>query len=336
MIEPYLAELGRRLELPARKRRRILDESRDHLLELTGRGRELGLPDAEAERRAIETFGEPRAIAREFHEQVASAGVQRLSGLTAALLVAFLALQAIVTLAPAGSHADWASSGGYGVLAFFLGQVAAVAGVLGIARSLRYRPEGRVPLHGLGDIVRADAVALGCTWLVTLSLGAGLVVHSGSIGDSGWGVALAAGVGATAALALATSFALVRSLAAARPLPEAAPQSDALDDLQAVARLVPAERVHIAAGRGWQRLRDQAPGAASWLDLRGHPWRFCMLFAAACGLAVALAHALSEGGPPPAAVLWKAALAALLIASIEGAAVVVSFLALGRFLGIRR
>ena len=54
---------------------------------------------------------------------------------------------------------------------------------------------------------------------------------------------------------------------------------------------------------------------------------------AACGLALALQHALVEGG---IALGWRQLLAALVIASIEAVAVIVCFAAFGRMLGVRR
>jgi hypothetical protein len=73
----------------------------------------------------------------------------------------------------------------------------------------------------------------------------------------------------------------------------------------------------------------------AWLDLRRHPWRFALLVALAAGLALAATHAVGEGGPPSLHELPVALLAGLLIVAIEGGAVLLGFLALGGFLGIR-
>jgi hypothetical protein len=74
---------------------------------------------------------------------------------------------------------------------------------------------------------------------------------------------------------------------------------------------------------------------ASWFDLRHHPWRFAWTFAIAAGLGLALGHGIGEGGPPPLRDLSRALLAGSILLSAECAAVLLSFVALGRFLGIR-
>jgi hypothetical protein len=315
VIEAYLSELAESLDVPPRTRRRILDEARDHLLEVADRGRELGLTDSEAERRAVEVFGAADVIARGFHEQLATAGAHRSSKLTGALLVGLL-----VVIGLAGQAGGWPSSGAYGSVAFMLGQVAVVAGALGVARSLRYRGAGPVPADRLVDIRRANGVALGCVGAVVATITVGVVTHARSLGDSGWTIALAVAVGGLASLGVASGFTLARSAAAARSLPAGPPREDAFDDLLA---LVPVPQVAgvLAGPVGW---------------IRSRPWRFCALFAAACGLALAAGHGLTDGGLPALGDIWRALLGGLLLASIEGAAVVLAFACLGRYLGIRR
>ena len=58
----------------------------------------------------------------------------------------------------------------------------------------------------------------------------------------------------------------------------------------------------------------------------------------ACGLAVGLGHVLSDGGQPSLTVahLARSLLGVVVLAAIEGTAIALAFLALGRFLGIRR
>ncbi len=72
MIETYLRELERGLDVPRRLRRRIVDEARDHLCELSARGQERGLGEEEAERQAVAAFGRADAVAHDFHQQLAS------------------------------------------------------------------------------------------------------------------------------------------------------------------------------------------------------------------------------------------------------------------------
>jgi hypothetical protein len=68
--------------------------------------------------------------------------------------------------------------------------------------------------------------------------------------------------------------------------------------------------------------------------MRRHPWRMATLVALGAGLALGLAHAVGEGGLPPLHRLPLAVLASLIIATIEGTAVLVSYLVLGRYLGV--
>jgi len=69
---------------------------------------------------------------------------------------------------------------------------------------------------------------------------------------------------------------------------------------------------------------------ARWAQLR--PWRFAGLVALAAGAALAAAHGIAEG-PPSTLGAGLASCAALI--AIEGGAVLASYAALGRFLGLR-
>jgi hypothetical protein len=202
MIQSYLRDLEGELRVPRRLRARILDETRDHLLELVDSGM--------SEVDAVRSFGAADALARDFHEQLAGASAQRASAFSGLML---LGLAALAVVAPASS--------GAAAVAFFAGQVALVAGGLAVVRSLRYRAEGAVPPSALRDIYRANAVTLACVAVIVVAF---------AISD--------AAIGATAALgavALAGAFALVRSLARARPLAGREPEGDAYDDLIALA-----------------------------------------------------------------------------------------------------
>src|SRR5262249_54001094 len=139
VIESYLHRLQGELRVPRRLRARILDETRDHLLELV----EGGMTEEEA----VRSVGAADAIAREFHEQLAGVGARRSSALSGVLLVV---LAAVAVFTP---PTWW-----FGAIAFFAGQVALVAGVLALARSLRYRDA--VPASAVRDIYKANAVTL--------------------------------------------------------------------------------------------------------------------------------------------------------------------------------
>jgi len=250
------------------------------------------------EEEAVRSFGAPGTLAREFHEQLAAASAHRSSALTGVMLLALAAL-AVVT------PASW----GLAAVAFFAGQVALVAGALALARSLRYRAEGAVPASALPDIYKANAVTLACVDVIVVAFAIGLAAKSSP--------ALIAATAALGAVALAAAVALVRSLARARPLAGPEPEGDAYDDLLA---LMPAA------------LRGRALPVADWI--RRHPLWFCALFAAACGLAVGVGHIVTDGGFSGNAL--RTAGAVLLLAAIEGSAVVLGYAALGRVLGIRR
>ena len=202
MIDTYLRQLDGELHVPRRLRRRILDETRDHLLEAVDAG--LG------EEEAVQAFGAPGALARQFHEQLAGSSAHHASTLSGVMLIAIAALFAAAPV-----------SGTYGPVSVFAGQVAVVAGVLALVRSLRYRAEGAVPASALPDIYRANAVTLACVVAIVVDLAA-----------NGGSAALAAG---SAALAVAGAATLLQSRVRARPLPASEPESDAVDDLLALA-----------------------------------------------------------------------------------------------------
>jgi hypothetical protein len=303
VIDAYLRELQRSLDVPARTRARIVAEARDHLMESAVR---------HGEPHAIEAFGPPAELAHDFHLQLASTSARRSSMLTAAAVGCLLL--ALIGSGPVGDHAPWTNAGIFGLIYWFAGQVAVVAGAIGIARWLRYRDEPMFPPERLKDVQRTNAVALACIEAIVLSQAAGLLIHAGSLGDSGWTIALTVATGALAVVTLAGIAGLVRALARSRPVAVVDPRrDDALTDLLAATRV--------------------GVSLPEWIDLRTHPWRVCLLFAAACGVAAAAGHALLDGGIAP--ITARMLLAGMAIATIEGAAVVVAFAGLGRFLRIR-
>ena len=279
MIESYLRSLDASLRVSRRLRARILDETRDHLLELVDSGM--------SEEEAVSSFGSPEALARDFHEQLAGASARRASAVSAVLLPVLAAVAALTPATPADT-----------AIAFFAAQVALVAGVLALARSLRY--PGAVPPSALSDIYKANAVTLACAAAVAVSFSGSTLVRA-----------------ALAVATLAAALALARSVARARRVPVADPEGDAFDDLIAFAP-PPLER--------------PARLMAAWI--RRHPWTFCALFATACGLALGVGHIVTDGGFGGNTL--GAARAVLLLGAIEGAAVVLGYAALGGLLGLRR
>lgn len=65
-IKDYLQELALKLEVDARRKRRILREIEEHLLEAAYREEVFGASRAEAERRAVERFGSIETLAERF------------------------------------------------------------------------------------------------------------------------------------------------------------------------------------------------------------------------------------------------------------------------------
>lgn len=69
-IEEYLGTLGDRLEVDAKRRRRVLREVRAHLQEAAARDEESGVKSTEARHRAVARFGAPDEVARRFHSEL--------------------------------------------------------------------------------------------------------------------------------------------------------------------------------------------------------------------------------------------------------------------------
>jgi hypothetical protein len=65
-IHAFLDEFGQALKLPGRRRRRVLDEAHDHLLEATERRIAMGMDPSVAEMASVEAFGDPVAVASRF------------------------------------------------------------------------------------------------------------------------------------------------------------------------------------------------------------------------------------------------------------------------------
>jgi hypothetical protein len=75
MIEAYLDSVRR--ALAGRRADRFLAEIRDHLLEATADGLEHGLSPSAAEARAIDLFGSPELVARQYAAELAAAAWEK-------------------------------------------------------------------------------------------------------------------------------------------------------------------------------------------------------------------------------------------------------------------
>jgi hypothetical protein len=282
----YVQELGEELHavgIRGRLRRRILLEVDDHLRE-----------DAAG----VHRFGAPAELAAKFADELATSGARR--GAVAAFLalapigVAYSALLLSMRPGPDITSAEMVPLGVVAALVLRLApQVAFASGVLALLRAWQLRTSAVAPAATVRVLRRRAGVAL-AAGAATLAATAVYAVEYRA-GLPGWWqyAALAMSAGGTVVLAGATSAIVatagIRSQAAGTA-------GDVFDDM---APLV-----------------DRLP-----LRLRGHPWRFCLLFAAGVAVLALLGGGLGEG--PRNAVG-------------EFAAICAGFAVLGRFLGLRR
>jgi hypothetical protein len=169
-IEGYLDQLLGHLRGSAHDIRRILAETEDHLRDATAEEVAAGAGEEEAQRRAIERFGDPRAVARRFSA--------RLAPVPSAAVATELA-RAAVLLAGAGLVAIGIS----GLLAELLGRLFGAGFVAGDLPGITYTParcaefleyfpdaggcEQAAALHHWGEVVEYR-VAIGVLGLLLL------------------------------------------------------------------------------------------------------------------------------------------------------------------------
>jgi HAAS len=343
VITDYLIDLLGELQLPPRRRRRILAEVEDHLSCSAAELHAAGFDVCEAEREAVRRFGPAAELARALLDQEAA-----LSGKRAARASGMLAALLAFWLAPAHKLFPW-TDGVFptSLLCFVLVQVAVVAGALTVVRAWREAPTSGPRGLRLALVFRGAVVVVWCA-AATVVLGAASGFGSSGQSAAAW-LALA---GLTAAIA-GTCGTLVRSRRLARraasvgdPADDPAGLvADPLSDLYAVALLALArlERrvpvAHAGLGPAGRRLRTlprqlaaRAPRLCAWFDLGRHPWRFAVSISTAAGLALAAGHGIGEGlsARHPLASLF----AGSLIATIEALSALLAFAVLGRFLRI--
>jgi hypothetical protein len=279
-----LADELRAVGIRGRLRERIVAEYEDHLR-----------CDPNAQ------LGTPAELARDFADELGTSNVRRgsVAGF-AALSVAGIAF-AVVVIDALTFHAfrstelDWKPVGLIGFAIVALGsQIALATGTLAILRTFWHRRERVVSRTEATLVVRRNAVALACALATMVGLGLmaiGIRDHNSSV--PGWRTlaGIAAGVGAIALIAAAP---FVLRAARVRPMGDGA-RGDVLDDL--------------------------GPFVPAWL--RGRPWRFAVMFAAATGIAVALAG-VAAGDP----------FDGILRGIVEAFACLTGFAALGPFIGL--
>jgi len=284
MSERYLRELEFELGkvgIGGSRRRRILAETADHL-------RESDDPAG---------FGEPRLIAARFADELATNGARRTALFSFfALAPAAIGYALLLGLSRPGPDITSAKTLPLGLTAALMialaPQISLAAGLLAIALAWRLRAAPAAPAAEISFLHRRAAVAL-TAGAATL---AGVAVYAVeySRGLPVWWTTLAFAVTGTAIVPVAVAAGALGRTARLQARTAGA-AGDVFDDLGPLLVRVP-------------------------LRLRGRPWRFCLLFAAAVAGAVFVGGGLDEG--PRNAVA-------------EFAAICAGFAVLGRFLGLR-
>jgi len=281
----YRSELDAELRavgIRGSRHRRILAETADHL-------RESG--DAAG-------FGEPKLIAARSADELATNGARRV-GFASFLALAPAGLAYAVLVGLVRTWPDIASARllplalATAVVFVLAPQVAFAAGLLSVARAWRLRSQTAAPAAEVVVLRRRAAVALG-SGAVALAAIAVFAYEYGS-GLPGWWPPTAFAVSVAAFVPIGGAAVALARNGQLRPQAAGA-AGDVFDDLAP--------------------LLDRIP-----LRLRGRPWRFCLLVAAAVAAAAFIAGGPEEG--PRNAVA-------------EFVAVCAAFAALGRFLGLRR
>jgi hypothetical protein len=281
----YLRELDSELGavgIRGSRRRRILAEVEDHLHESGG---------------DVAAFGQPQAIARRFADELATSGARR-SAVAAFLVLAPIGLAyggLFLSMRPGPdiTSAQIVPVGVGAALVMLLApQVALASGVLAVLRAWRLRTDAVAPAAEIRVLRRRVAVALAAAGITLAAIAVYAIEYRAGI--PGWWQAAALATSAGGLLALAAVGRSVAGTALLRPQAAGA-AGDVFDD---VAPLV-----------------DRLP-----LELRGRPWRFCVLFASGIALLALVGGGVDEG--PRNAIG-------------EFVAICGGFAVFGRFLGLR-
>jgi hypothetical protein len=226
-------------------------------------------------------------------------------------------------------------------------QVALAVSILTLARAAQVSHAPTAPTYKSRLIVRGNSVALLAIG-VTLVADAFMELHYPAWDTSNWGQLLVVGLGLVALIAGAAGLVTVaaaRRLSATHtsegpPIGEAGSLGEALVDLWALARKILAWFGHslpwLSRPLHWidnlgNRLFEWMMNWP-WIGPRSHPWRFCASVALALGVALATAHGLEEG---PSFNLTTTVLVGSIFIVVELAAVLIGFLLVGGFLGLR-
>jgi hypothetical protein len=304
VIEQYLSRLAAELAregVRGRAATRVVEEARDHLLELAAE---------HGERGAVAHLGKSGTLARAVAIQLATTWTRRATyGAFAALAltgIGYLGVFAAVNLGGGWPDIVGGEIAALGVIsvvgAALFPQVAFVSGCLALLRAFRLRSGHALPAGELRIMRSRAAIALaagGLTW-ISLALFAIEFRHAPPLEPWVPGTVLALALAAALALG-AGAIALARS-ARPRAAPGKRAPGDIFDDLGPIFQLPP--------------LRS----------LRAHPWRFAAIFAGGVALSAFVMGWVNEGDPQ----------SGVLQAVFEGLAVLLSFALLGRPLALRR
>jgi hypothetical protein len=332
------------LRLPARDRRRIVGEAREHLADLVADAPPETLGGAQSW--AIEAFGEPAVLARRFAEELAVGASRRATRVGAAALVLFLVLCDLCTSSFLNVRLGWVTDGPGTPLLWITGQVGLVAGVLSLVRARIARRTAGI------DTVRLRYAARGYLVLAvsaTISVG---IAASGAVSE----LTAPAGNGAvvllvTVLIAACAAVSLVcghRALGAERrvaALDKGTPTAtgrEAIADLFATARdgatylarqlRMPISRRVATADLGRVTMRLLRP-----FDPREHPWRYATLIALLAGGLVPVLDlvVLAARGQLNASQLGDLAISAPALIAFEASLVLLGYATLGAYLGLR-
>ena len=208
VVDAYVAELAAAVRCRGRARRRLLDETRDHLTEA---GAAVG-PET-----AVRRFGSAADLAAAWDTEIA---VRRALLATVATAVGVLGVGASALVMIHGSDPRAAAPVAWAVAFFAAAQVAAACLALALVRAAAMR-RAAVSAGDVRVLCRRDAVALAAALVSMFAVGAALPGHASAAGVlSGPVLALAAGW-----LVLRAQL-LVRRIAAPDEHPVHAPVED--------------------------------------------------------------------------------------------------------------
>ncbi len=203
-IERYLADLDRRLAVPARYRRRVLAEAGDHLADSAAALESGGRSGDEADAEAVRRFDPGRRLAGDINAGWASAQARRAPAWAFVAGVGVLAAAvAAIPAVPSDAAAGGAPVVAAAALMASVGlQLAVVAGAVAL---LRVAGRRSAPVLGSADrslVWRAARIGVGATAVAALGL-LGVAAEQAHRSGSGPGRVVAAGLGMLAVLAAA-------------------------------------------------------------------------------------------------------------------------------------